>query len=255
MIPDFLKPYESDLKKYQREFISINAHPKNFSLLDDRLDIKRSKFLGKPFFPANKEYPKDENGEPMILVAQLNFGEVPDLKPFPSSGILQLFFSKTDWYEEDAQIVYHHESEMQEEIMTDFSFLSIDDYEEMPVFKIHELSYEKSIDNGGFEDSQFDYSFDDLSDWEFEESLSKEDSDALHSYFDPYGHKIGGYAAFTQGDPREYAENNFNDIQLLQIDVDKHIMFGDSGLGHIFINEQDLINKRFDKAYFYWDCC
>jgi uncharacterized protein YwqG len=44
-------------------------------------------------------------------------------------------------------------------------------------------------------------------------------------------------------------------LLLLQIDTDNEIMFGDSGVANVFINEDDLKKKKFDKAYFNWDCC
>lgn len=69
------------------------------------------------------------------------------------------------------------------------------------------------------------------------------------------GHKIGGYAYFTQSDPREHDDKLKNDVLLLQIDTDEEIMFGDSGVANFFINKEDLINKNFEKAYFNWDCC
>ena len=36
--------------------------------------------------------------------------------------------------------------------------------------------------------------------------------------------------------------------------LDEHIMFGDSGYGHVFISKKDLVQKDFSKAYFYFDC-
>jgi uncharacterized protein YwqG len=69
------------------------------------------------------------------------------------------------------------------------------------------------------------------------------------------GHKLGGYAFFTHGDPHQYQAEPTKDVQLLQIDVDEEIMFGDSGVAHFFINEQALKDGRFEEAYFYWDCC
>jgi uncharacterized protein YwqG len=77
----------------------------------------------------------------------------------------------------------------------------------------------------------------------------------MDKFFYNTGHKIGGYAFFTQCDPRDYNKNKKNDILLFQIDTDAEIMFGDSGVANFFINEDDLINKRFEKAYFNWDCC
>jgi uncharacterized protein YwqG len=39
------------------------------------------------------------------------------------------------------------------------------------------------------------------------------------------------------------------------MDTDEHLMFGDSGIAHVFIDPLDLENRQFEKAYFYWDCC
>ena len=85
MIPDFLKKFESDLKKYEREFVRIKAKPRKEKLLEDNLELKDSKFLGNPFFPKDKEYPKDKNGKAMVMVAQLNFEQIPELKSFPKN--------------------------------------------------------------------------------------------------------------------------------------------------------------------------
>ncbi|MBU3011681.1 DUF1963 domain-containing protein [Polaribacter vadi] len=255
MIPKFLKKYEDELKKYEREFVKINAKPIKCELLKDGLSLKESKFLGKPFLPLDIEYPKDKNGNPMIMIAQLNFEEIPNLENFPKDGILQLFLSPFDWYEEDFKIFYHPKENLDKAFLTDFSFLNESYYEESPIFKIHKLSFEKSIDKGNSEDLQFDFSFDGLSYWEFEETLTEDKRNDLFDFFTCESHKIGGYADFTQSDPRNYEGNNVDDIQLLQIDSEDDIMFGDSGLGHIFINKKSLLEKDFSKAYFYWDCC
>lgn len=253
-IPEFLEKYEADLKKYERDCILIATTPRKENILEDSLDLKDSKFLGKPFFPKKQEYPKDQNGKPMVMVAQLNFEQIPKLEHFPSNGILQLFLSPTEWYQDDAKIVYHPADELTLEPISDFSFLTEEDYEEIPVFKIHELSFEKDTDKGGSEDSQFDYLFDGLDYWEYVETLTEQQEKEFSEFFNPMGHKIGGYAEFTQSDPRDYSTERRDDIQILQIDVDDHIMFGDCGLGHIFISKEHLIKKDFSKAYFYWDC-
>ncbi|WP_103072307.1 YwqG family protein [Aquimarina sediminis] len=255
MIPDFLKKFESDLKKYEREFVRITAKPRKEKLLEDNLGLTDSKFLGTPFFPKEKEYPKDRNGKPMIMVAQLNFEQIPRLEYFPEHGILQLFLSSTDWYSEDSAIIYHSKEDLNTPVLDNFSFLSIEDYEEMPVYKLHQLSFEKGIDHGGSTDSQFDFLFDEKDYWDFTEGLTEEQEKEFGEYFNSAGHKIGGYAEFTQSDPRDYNAGQSDDVQVLQIDVDDHIMFGDSGVGHIFISKEHLVKKDFSKAYFYWDCC
>ncbi len=255
MIPEFLKDYEEELEKYKREVVKIAAKSLEVPALKDSLNIKTSKFLGIPFYPKSKDYPKDKNGKPMLLAAQLNFEEIPKLSGFPADGILQLFLSGTDWYDEESKIVYHSKSETEEEFMDDFSFISQEDYEEMPIQTIHKLKFKKSIENGGLDDCQFDFQFGDL-DWlDFIEKLSEEEESEFDDYFDAGGHKLGGYAEFTQSDPRGYGHRNINDVQLLQIDSEDDIIFGDVGVGHVFIDEKSLRNKEFSKAYFTWDCC
>lgn len=255
MIPDFLKEYETDLKTYEREFVRIKAKVQKGKLLEDNLNLIDSKFLGFPFFPEQKQYPRDKSGKPMIMIAQLNFEQIPKLEHFPDKGILQLYLSPTDWYDEDSKIIFHSKDQLDEKPLSDFSFLSIDDYEDMPIYKRHQLLFEKGIDKGGSEDSLFDYLFKGKEFWDFHDSLNEEQQKQLTNYFDSTGHKIGAYAEFTQSDPRDYNAEQKNDIQVLQIDIDKHIMFGDSGLGHIFISKENLIKQDFSKAYFYWDCC
>jgi uncharacterized protein YwqG len=255
MIPKFLKPFEKSLERYERKIIRIVAIPNEELPLEDKINLKTSKFLGLPFFSLEKEYPNDKKGKPMIIVAQLNFEEIPTIESFPQDGILQLFLSPTEWYDEDSRIIYHSKEELKEAVMDDFSFLSIDDYDEIPICRIHNLTFEKSIDRGGSEDCQFDYDFDQDDYWEFKDGLTENQSEEFDKYFDAAGHEIGGCAEFTQSNPRDYDSKKRNDVQLLQIDVDDFIMFGDNGLGHVFIDVESLALKGFSKAYFYWDCC
>ena len=67
------------------------------------------------------------------------------------------------------------------------------------------------------------------------------------------GHKLGGYAFFTQCDPRDPAVP----MQLLfQMDSDNDIntMWGDMGIANFFIRPEDLQALRFDRVLYNWDC-
>ena len=61
-----------------------------------------SSFGGTPYFPKDFEYPYAENFNqrgtqiPMMLLAQINFEEVPHFENFPEKGILQIFINPTD---------------------------------------------------------------------------------------------------------------------------------------------------------------
>ena len=72
-----------------------------------------------------------------------------------------------------------------------------------------------------------------------------------------FGHKLFGYPAFTQVDPRSMVSYS-QYILLLQIDsigvADKEIMWGDSGICNFFITEADLKDKDFSKVLYNWDC-
>lgn len=254
MIPQFLSKFETELEKFKREFVKIDAKSLKVSAFEDQLSIKTSKFLGLPFYPISKIYPKDKTGKPMLLAAQINFEEIPQYINFPQNGILQLFLSATNWYEEEFKIVYHNKSETESEFLKDFSFINPEDYDEMPIIFVHKLSFSKSIENGGLTDNQFQFQFGDQDWYEFVDQLSENEQNEFYDYFEAGGHKLGGYAAFTQDDPREYENRNEDDIQLLQIDSDEDIIFGDLGIGHVFIDIESLKNNDFEKAYFTWDC-
>lgn len=249
MIPDFLATFKTNLEEYKMETIKIEA----ISISNkESIEITESKFLGKPFLPKNIQYPTDEKGKPMILWAQINFEEVPNIDNYPSSGILQFYASSDNWYDTtDYKILFHEE--INQDIQTDFSFLNDDLYEDSPIYKEHRLNFKKQIEYGSSEDYRFSMQFDGKDFWEFQETLNKKEQEEIEKIIDGTGHKIGGYAYFTQGDPREY--NQKGDILLLQIDTDENIMFGDSGVANIFISPENLANKNFDKAWFYWDCC
>jgi len=252
VVPDFLEKFRPQIEKYKLNSIKIKAHPISDS---EVLNLEQSKFLGKPFLPNDLPYPKDKNGKPMILLAQINFAEIPFLENYPTEGLLQLFVSATDWYSmDDYSILYHPNTNFQPR--KDFSFLTSDLYSEAPIYTEHALTFIKTTEYGATEDFRFDMRFNGLSYYEYRETLSKEQQKKMDDIFYIIGHKIGGYAYFTQSDPRSYStEHKWNDLLILQIDSDDKIMFGDSGVAHVFLNEQDLKNRDFSKAYFYWDCC
>ncbi|WP_294282404.1 DUF1963 domain-containing protein [uncultured Chryseobacterium sp.] len=250
MIPKFLNKFKADLERFRMETIKIQATPVSD---EESVSITGSKFLGKPYLPKNTEYPKDQNSKPMILWAQINFSEVPNLQGYPSSGILQLYASSDNWYDTtDYKIMFHEDTVG--DVQNDFSFLTKDLYEDSPINKEHRLSFIKDTEFGGATDYRFSMQFDGLDFYEYQDTLSVTEQEEMDKIIDGSGHRIGGYAYFTQSDPRYYSQDKKDDILLLQIDTDDEIMFGDSGVAHLFINPKDLVDKKFEKAWFNWDC-
>ena len=251
MIPEFLERFKVEIEKYRLETIRIVAKPIQGST---SLPLTQSKFLGKPYLPLAQEYPKSKNGTPMILWAQINFEETPKLENYPTTGIFQLFVSSQEWEDmDDYKILYH--KELNQEYQTDFSFLTKELYEESPINCEHELTFTKEVEYGGTEDFRFQLDFDGQDYYEYQETLTKDQQDEMDKLFYTIGHKVGGYAYFTQSDPRDYDENKKDDLLVLQIDTDDEIMFGDSGVMNVFLNADDLRSQNFEKAYFNWDCC
>lgn len=250
MIPEFLTEFKTKLEKYKLETIKIVATPHK---KEESLEIFDSKFLGTPYLPKGMEYPKDKENKPMVLWAQINLVDTPALDGYPNQGILQ-FFVSSEWFDmDDYKVVFH--SDITEEIQTDFSFLTEDLYEESPIYCEHKLDFNKEIEYGSSEDLRFSMRFNDKDYWDFQETLTKDQAEELNKIIDGTGHKIGGYAYFTQADVRDYNKDLKQDLLLLQIDTDEEIMFGDSGVANFFINPEDLKNRRFEKAWFNWDCC
>ncbi len=251
-LPSFLTEFAAELDKYKLESIHITATPVEEG---EELRLEQSKFLGKPWLPPGAEYPMDKEGKPMLMVAQINFAEMLALGGYPDKGILQFFMVATEeWYDmEDYRILYHEDTDQAGQ--AELPFIVEDLIEYSPVFCEHKLVYERKTDNGGVADVRFTPQFNGAMGYDYESGLTQEQQEQYYAYLDGSGHKIGGYAFFTQEDPRRYEAGKENDVLLLQIDSDEQIMWGDSGIANIFISKEDLANRDFAKAWFNWDCC
>ncbi|RFP66412.1 DUF1963 domain-containing protein [Hymenobacter lapidiphilus] len=251
MLPEFLGSFRSQLEQYRLDYLKILAEPHRDA---PALPLTQSKFLGTPFLPISVPYPLDELGKPMILLAQINFAETPALEPYPTHGLLQLFVSATNWYSMDDHCILYHPS-LETEPQTDFSFLTPDLYEDSPIYVEHTLTFSRETEYGGTQDCRFDMTFEGLEYYEYQKTLPKAQQKQLDAYCYNTGHKIGGYALFNQQDPRDCSVATNTHVLLLQIDIDEEIMFGDSGVAHVFISPEALKSRDFEQAYFQWDCC
>ncbi|TGE28356.1 YwqG family protein [Hymenobacter metallicola] len=252
MIPDFLAPFAEQLRQHALQSIKIKATP----LGKNGPGSAASKFGGLPFLPLSVAYPRDENGKPLLLLAQINLAELPATEWLPAAGLLQFYVPTDLGYETgESQVLYLGPEQLGEEMQQDFSFLPADHYNENPVRGEHRLAFALTTEYGGLEDARFTVDFNGRTARAYNSRLPRAQKQEFNKLFGGEGHKLGGYALFTQGDPRAYTPEMAKDVQLLQIDLDEHIMFGDSGVAHFFISAQALQNREFDKAYFYWDCC
>lgn len=256
--PEILQPFAKDLRATKRESLSIDVFKENTGTL-------QSKFGGHPYWLKDEPYPYGADGEPLRLLAQINFSEIDSpLENFPTTGILQFFISSVNNYgmsfddmtkQNNFRVVYHKMIEQDASKWLMAIPKSAGDY--FPVEAEFSLSFEKEEELV----SQPDFRFFEITGI-LDENMDLYD-DISEVYYDEFyngeGHKLGGYPFFTQDDPRLDGEYPNHLIQLLQMDSDDHddellIMWGDSGTGHFFITEEDLKNSDFTKVLYYWDC-
>ncbi|MED2553747.1 YwqG family protein, partial [Bacillus thuringiensis] len=85
-IPKELEQYRSILEESVKPYVKVSGTLAETTLFE-------SKFGGYPYLPIDQEHPKDSNGQPMMLLAQLNFEEMPHVEYMPQKGLLQFFVS------------------------------------------------------------------------------------------------------------------------------------------------------------------
>lgn len=261
-VPKVFADYWDKIEKTKLPSISIK------STATDDLSLHQSSFGYYPCIPKGFDYPKGENGNYLYPLAQINFEEVPEIRGYPTRGYLQFYIAADDdvhginfdnyQLQKNFRVLYFEEEEVKS-YETDFSFLDeVIKSEQVPVFKPHGLNFSLKDDYLGIGDVRYEESgiFSLATITKKYPSLEDEIEEAGWENFQSNGHKIGGYAYFTQEDPRigSGAENIKDYILLLQIDSDDEIMWGDCGVANFFIHPDDLAKKDFSKVMYNWDC-
>jgi len=241
-----------------------------FNISRDKTTVFDSKLGGVPYFPADMEYPISEDGKPLLLLAQINFDNVPKLKDFPSTGILQFFIKPGDAYglfEKDGyRVIYHSD------VQRSAKRLAVYDYECENKYDLPFTgSYKLTVDNRNYMFADiytdkfcdvFVEKYNLLTDGSLK-SVYDVDDDTFHKLAmrNSRGNAhIGGYPVFTQYDPRKKSEYADYDIVIFELDsfYDKEkgfdIMWGDCGVGNFFMTNNQLRNLEFAKVLYNWDC-
>ena len=240
-----------------------------------------SKFGGMPYWDKTMDYPVSSRGEKMLLLAQINFAELPENDKFPKSGLLQFFVAPDDVYgaefstpdiQKDFRVIYHKSTDpaVTKESLSGLDLPAGDQYGDIgfPIQREMALSFEKTSISIGVTDYRY---MDKVR--EAAQLLGAE----VPQEKEPYrflknkeyerearnvGHWLLGYPYFTQCDPREGKEalQRF-DTMLLQIDSeysnqnpDYEIMWGDAGVANFFISGEALKRGDFSEIMYTWDC-
>ena len=221
-----------------------------------------SKFSGYPYWPADKPYPLDKDGKYMYPLAQLNFSQMPPLEGYPSKGLLQFYLADDDVYglnldhpteQSNFRVVYFEDTTAT--ALDDFRFLDEQQRDcALPVSRPMQLQFTLDRDYFSYSDVRLP---EDLVDELLAEDIPVKGQqpveDELNEVYPDAGHKVGGYAYFTQYDPREEGYKDY--VLLLQIDSQlPAICWGDVGVGNFFIHPDDLKRKDFSRVLYNWDC-
>ena len=237
-------------EKTKKDCYKVNLLEEKPSILDDKIG-------GIPYLPVGEEYPKDKNGNELALLIQVNLKNV-DLENYPKKGILEVFIDKEVDYPCVYQIRYFEEGLEYQEDLPEL------DLTQFVVNKPVKISLEKSVDYMPIADYRFEDTMKEVilevtgkevtdSD-EIQELL--EDNEKEFDYINENYISIGGYANFTQTDPRTYEKKDMTDC-LIKIDSYinlREFCIGDAGILFVLIKPEDIKDCNFENAFVDWDC-
>ena len=196
--------------------------------------------------------PKDAKGNDMLLLAQIDFKEIPLQHPFPSNGVVQFFvnkdFGKHHFQKQNEQFfVRYIEQDLVSDNMT-HSNLQTNCVASAPI--PYKFSGILSSEPVSIFDYRYEYYFNG-----YDQIISADERTFHEIYTICYlgaEHKIGGYPYFIHEDFRlNHTHLRKYDTLLLQlVDDDEYkIGYRDSGIISFFIEKEKLINKDFSDVY------
>ena len=253
MIEKIMDLYKSKTQKECYKFeIEEGVTP---GIMDDKIG-------GIPYMPIGEDYPLDKNGNQMILLIQINLSGI-ELEDYPQEGILEIFIDKECSWPCDYKVRYYKE-------ITNYREDLVDNYSDNYIYeKPLKIKLTKDIEHM----PSSDYRFYDLMSEVIKEAVGVDAKGytEITNFFKQNGcdlfdevykvnifpGNLGGYADFTQNDPRPI--ENAKDATECLIKIDSNlghgINIGDSGIIFVFISKENIKSGNFDKAIMDWDCC
>ena len=244
-LPESLLPFKHLIDSSNNQSFLLRFHPASELTTLNQI-------AGNPFVDQCNPIPKDNNGKDMLLLAQIDFGEIPLQQPFPVNGIIQFFvnedFGKQHFQKQNEQffVRYIEQSVINEKIQTPYSHTKRLASAPIP-YKFSGISKIEPV-------SSFDYRYETYFNG-FNEIIFEDERTFHEIYTICYlgaEHKIGGYPYFIDEDFRsKHSYLQKYDILLLQLvaDDEHEIGYRDSGIISFFIEAEKLINKDFTDVY------
>jgi uncharacterized protein YwqG len=228
-----------------------------------------SRLGGPVYLPKGAQWPLDQTGGKLLFLAQINFAQMPMLKDFPKTGILQIFIANNDLFGADFDtpekgvltILYHEALEANAECHDNLPYPALrSDYSS----EAYSPFLSEAVQTQGRAvrfDPAVKQMTPDLTHWKYDSIADGiEDEEAVEALWDELAlerpaHYVGGHISLTQSDFRYNAPYSEYDRILLQLGWDDNIMWGDAGEMSLSMRKDDIVNRRFEKAIFWWDCC
>lgn len=257
-----LAPYRKGLERTRRPVLRIDLQ----DFPED--DARASKVGGSVWWPLGEPAPLSESGGAMVLLAQINFAELPASEAYPAQGLLQFFITPDEFYganfdgeytlaalsqQRNFRVVYWPDirgSAQSLPAKTAEDFLTPHRPE-----KPRRMRFTQDAELLSSSDYRFDAllggdAYARLEAWAKQNGHGEQVIDEVYEHLDGSGHKFGGYPFFTQTDPRSGGPLEL----LLQLNTDDHMMWGDVGVGGFFIDPADLAKGDFSRVMYSWDC-
>ncbi|MEI2429005.1 YwqG family protein [Lysobacter yananisis] len=238
-------------------------------------ELKASKVGGRAYWAAGREYPRDPQGRPMSLLAQIDLAAAPKMPGYPERGLLQFFISGDDYYgaaldaadRGDRMRALAQQKGFRVAYWADASAPALappagaaSDRLPFDPAKPRRMTFAADYESIGNSDVEANEVLGgdpaELAERYLREHPQAKDSpeeltDQVADYLDRGGHKLGGHPQFTQSDPRESGDRR---VLLFQLDSDDEMMWGDSGIANFFIDPDDLARADFSRVSYHWDC-
>ncbi|RDZ27857.1 YwqG family protein [Lysobacter silvisoli] len=266
-VDEILAPARARLAATERDLLRIELAP----MATD--ELKASKLGGRAYWAAGRDWPRDPDGHPLQLLAQIDLAQAR-LPGYPQQGLLQFFISgRGDYYganfddpQRDGMNALAQPRSFRVVHWPDASAPAVAPPDgasqagQLPFEpgSPRRMRFSAARESIGANDARLPQvlgrPLDELAaayaarhPGQRAEALS----DAAYEALARGGHKLGGHPDFTQSDPREAEDRH---VLLLQLDSDDTLMWGDSGIANFFIDPDDLERGEFDRVAYHWDC-
>jgi uncharacterized protein YwqG len=264
-LPKLLGPFATAINATAKPM----AHIELTDMLND--DVFASKVGGRAYWPKDQSPPQTARGGRLFLLAQINFAQAPALADFPRQGLLQIFISSDNYFganfsgklseealaeQQNWRAVYWPELNDDPAAIAPIAAAQAGDVAPFEIGSVQKMGFTPAKELITFGDVHLTkilgQSIYDLATATAKKENVDEDNlvDEAADKLSGDGHKLGGYPAFAQEDPRAA---NSRKILLLQLDSIDKLMWGDAGVANFFIEPEQLRAGDFSKLVYNWD--